>query len=140
MLILPARASEPRIHNLPMSPLSDPRYASSEFNNNKYQLNTNVSSNYLSITRLRLLFSFLTRHDLLFLVVPAVAASMCSGAVAPFMTLVIGKVFNAFADFPLTPNPPASAKHQLLHDVGTTALELLDLAAGALSVCHASDT
>lgn len=83
---------------------------------------------------IRLLFSFLTRHDLLFLVVPAVCTSICSGAVAPFMTLVIGKVFDSFAQFPLTPNPPESAKHQLLHDIGVTALELIGLAAGALLV------
>ncbi|KAJ3558170.1 hypothetical protein NM688_g1086 [Phlebia brevispora] len=81
---------------------------------------------------IRLLFSFLTRHDLLFLVLPAVCTSACSGAVAPFMTLVIGNVFNSFAKFPLTPNPPESAKHQLLHDIGMTAVELVGLAAGAL--------
>ena len=83
---------------------------------------------------IRLLFSFLTRHDLLFLVVPAVSTSICSGAIAPFMTLVIGKVFDSFAQFPLTSNPPEAAKHQLLHDVGITALELVGLAAGALLV------
>lgn len=83
---------------------------------------------------IRLLFSFLSRHDLLFLVVPAICTSLCSGAVAPFMTLVIGNVFDSFAHFPLTPNPPESAKHQLLHDIGITAMELVGLAAGALLV------
>ncbi|THG99264.1 hypothetical protein EW026_g3055 [Hermanssonia centrifuga] len=83
---------------------------------------------------IRLLFSFLSRHDLLFLVAPAVFCSACSGAVAPFMTLVIGKVFDSFANFPLTPNPPESAKHQLLHDVGMTAIELIGLAIGTLTV------
>ncbi len=50
------------------------------------------------------------------------------------MTLVIGKVFDSFANFPLTPNPPESAKHQLLHDVGMTAIELIGLAIGTLTV------
>jgi hypothetical protein len=40
LLILPARVSEPRIDNLPVSPSSDPYYPSPEFNNNKFQLNT----------------------------------------------------------------------------------------------------
>ncbi|KAF7798175.1 hypothetical protein EIP86_009392 [Pleurotus ostreatoroseus] len=81
---------------------------------------------------IKLLFSFLTRHDLLFLVLPATLSSACCGAVAPFMTLVVGSVFDAFARFPLTPNPPETAKHQLLHDIGMGALELVGLAAGAL--------
>lgn len=89
---------------------------------------------------IRLLFSFLTRHDLWFLVVPAICTSVCSGAVAPFMTLVIGKVFDSFAQFPLTPNPPESAKHQLLHAIGLTAIELVGLAAGALIVSRLSHT
>jgi len=38
MLILPARVSEPRIDNLPVSPSSDPYYVSPEFNNDKFQL------------------------------------------------------------------------------------------------------
>ena len=83
---------------------------------------------------IKLLFSFLTRHDLLFLVLPATLSSACCGAVAPFMTLVVGSVFDAFARFPLTPNPPEAAKHQLLHDIGMGALELVGLAAGALVV------
>ena len=83
---------------------------------------------------LRLLFSFLTRHDLLFLVLPAVGTAVASGAVAPFMTLVVGKVFDAFAHFPLLSVPSEADKHQLLHDVGITALELVGLTAGALLV------
>jgi ATP-binding cassette, subfamily B (MDR/TAP), member 1 len=82
---------------------------------------------------IKLLFSFLTRHDLLFLVLPAVAASMASGAVAPFMTLVIGKVFDAFANFPLS-NASENDRHELLHAVGLTAIELVGLAVGALGL------
>lgn len=40
MLILPAKFSEPFISNLPVAPSSDPFYASPEFNNDSYQLNT----------------------------------------------------------------------------------------------------
>ncbi|EKM56629.1 uncharacterized protein PHACADRAFT_253850 [Phanerochaete carnosa HHB-10118-sp] len=80
---------------------------------------------------IKLLFSFLTRHDLYFLVYPAILASMASGAIAPFMTLVIGNVFDAFANFPLS-NATQSDKNTLRHDVGVTALELLGLSVGAL--------
>lgn len=82
---------------------------------------------------LKLLFSFLTRHDLYFLVCPAIAAAMASGAVAPFMTLVVGNVFDAFARFPLS-NPTQDDKNTLRHDIGVTALELLGLALGALAL------
>lgn len=82
---------------------------------------------------LKLLFSFLTRNDLLFLVCPAVAASMASGAVAPFMTLVIGKVFDSFANFPLS-GATEDDKHLLLHDIAMTAIELVGLAVGALAL------
>lgn len=40
LLLLPAKVSEPCIENLPVSPLSDPYYASPEFNNSKFQLTT----------------------------------------------------------------------------------------------------
>lgn len=82
---------------------------------------------------LRLLFSFLSQHDLFFLVLPAVLSAMASGAVAPFMTLVIGKVFNAFASFPLS-NATQSDRDKLRHDVGITAIALIGLAVGALAL------
>jgi hypothetical protein len=44
------------------------------------------------------------------------------------MTYFIGQAFYAFAQFPLTPNPPQSAKITLLHNVGITVLEFLGLA------------
>jgi ATP-binding cassette, subfamily B (MDR/TAP), member 1 len=77
-----------------------------------------------------LLFSFLTRHDLLFLVLPAVATSIMSGAVAPFMTLVVGRVFNAFSNFPIS-GATDEDRHRLLHDTRMTAFELVGLACGA---------
>ena len=79
---------------------------------------------------IKLLFSFLIRHDLLFLVLPAVATSVLSGAVAPFMTLVVGKVFDAFSDFPIS-GATQDDKHRLLHNTRNGALELLGLAFGA---------
>ena len=55
---------------------------------------------------LRLLFSCLSRRYLLFLLLPAILFSIIAGGVAPFMTYVIGQAFDAFSQFPLTPNPP----------------------------------
>jgi ATP-binding cassette subfamily B (MDR/TAP) protein 1 len=65
---------------------------------------------------------------------PAFISSLIAGGVAPFMTYVIGKSFDAFAQFPLTPNPPQSAKTALLHGVGIAALQLVGLAFGALAL------
>ena len=65
---------------------------------------------------------------------PAIFSSILSGGIAPFMTYVVGQAFNAFAQFPLTPNPPQSAKSTLLHDVGIAALELLGLAFGSFAL------
>lgn len=59
---------------------------------------------------------------------------MLAGGVAPFMTIVVGQAFEAFSKFPITPNPDDSAKRQLLHDVGLTAIELVALAVGALAL------
>lgn len=82
----------------------------------------------------RQLFSLLsTRHRFLMLL-PAIASSVIAGGIAPFMTIVIGQNFNAFAEFPQTPNPSESAKQQLLHNVGIAALELLGLAVGSLAL------
>ncbi|KAE9405365.1 P-loop containing nucleoside triphosphate hydrolase protein [Gymnopus androsaceus JB14] len=82
----------------------------------------------------RQLFSLLsTRHRFLILL-PAIMSSIIAGGIAPFMTLVIGQTFSVFAEFPQTPNPPESAKHELLHNVGIAALELLGLAVGSLAL------
>ncbi|KAI6039143.1 P-loop containing nucleoside triphosphate hydrolase protein [Pisolithus marmoratus] len=81
---------------------------------------------------LKLLFSFLTPRRKLVLLTPAVASSITAGGIAPFMTYVVGRSFNAFAAFPLTPNPPQSAKDELLRSVGLAALQLVALGAGAL--------
>ncbi|TFK52865.1 P-loop containing nucleoside triphosphate hydrolase protein [Heliocybe sulcata] len=83
---------------------------------------------------IRLLFSLLTRRDLFVFVLPAILLSAITGGIAPFMTIVIGQSFNAFAAFPQTPNPPESAKHDLLKAVGLAAIELVGLAAGALAL------
>lgn len=107
----------------------------------KLPLSTHTSTHTLDTTpapqppkpSIKLLFSFLTRHDFLFLVLPAVSTSVLSGAVAPFMTLVIGKVFDAFAHFSLS-EATKSDQHKLLHDVGVTALALVGLAVGALAL------
>ena len=82
---------------------------------------------------IRLLYSFCTKRDILILLLPAVGTSILAGAMAPFMTQVIGQAFDAFAQFPLTPNPPEQAKQDLLRNVGFASLELIGLAVGQLA-------
>ncbi|KAF8508728.1 P-loop containing nucleoside triphosphate hydrolase protein [Hysterangium stoloniferum] len=82
---------------------------------------------------IRLLYTFCTKQDLCFLILPAVFTSVLAGGMAPFMTQVIGQAFDAFAHFPLTPNPPQQAKRDLLRNVGFASLELIALAAGQLA-------
>jgi ATP-binding cassette, subfamily B (MDR/TAP), member 1 len=79
----------------------------------------------------KLLFSLLSRRQRLSVLLPAVIFSIVSGGVAPFMTLVVGQVFNSFAHFPLS-NPSQDARDKLMHDVGIQALELVGLAAGSV--------
>ncbi|CCM02000.1 uncharacterized protein FIBRA_04074 [Fibroporia radiculosa] len=83
---------------------------------------------------IRLLFSLVSTRDFYTIVLPAILTSMLAGGIAPFMTYVIGLSFDAFAQFPTTPNPPESAKTTLLHGVGIAALELVALAVGALAL------
>lgn len=80
----------------------------------------------------KLLFSFLTPRRKLVLLTPAILSSVATGAIAPLMTYAVGQSFNAFAAFPLTPNPPQSAKDALLHGVGIAAIELVALSISAL--------
>ncbi|KAJ6496976.1 P-loop containing nucleoside triphosphate hydrolase protein [Mycena vitilis] len=83
---------------------------------------------------IRLLFSQISPRHRLLLLTPAILSSLVAGAIAPFMTLVIGQAFNAFAKFPLTPNPPQSAKDTLLHAMATAAFELIGLAVGSVAL------
>jgi ATP-binding cassette subfamily B (MDR/TAP) protein 1 len=78
-----------------------------------------------------LLFSSLSRRDLLCLFLPAMIASLISGGIAPFMTVAVGGAFDAFAKFPLF-DPSQADKDKLLHGVGIAAVELLALAVAAL--------
>ncbi|KAF9777526.1 P-loop containing nucleoside triphosphate hydrolase protein [Thelephora terrestris] len=80
---------------------------------------------------LTLLFSLMSRRDIICIFLPAVLASLISGGVAPFMTIAVGQAFDAFAKFPLT-NPTQEDKDKLLRGVGLSALELLSLAVAAL--------
>ncbi|KAJ2913175.1 hypothetical protein MD484_g7239, partial [Candolleomyces efflorescens] len=83
---------------------------------------------------IRLLFSLLSRRHFFLILLPAILASLVSGGIAPFMTFVIGQAFDAFAKFPLTPNPPQEAKDELLKGVGIAALELVGLGVGSLAL------
>ena len=80
---------------------------------------------------LALLFSLMSRRDMLCLFLPAVVVSLISGGVAPFMTIAVGQAFDAFASFPLS-NPTQEDKDGLLRGVGISALTLLALAVAAL--------
>ncbi|PFH48426.1 hypothetical protein AMATHDRAFT_65547 [Amanita thiersii Skay4041] len=88
----------------------------------------------------RLLFSLLSQRHLVFLLLPAVLASVVAGGVAPFMTYVIGKAFDAFSQFPTTPNPPQEAKNKLLKGVGLAAIQLVALAVGSLALSSLTST
>ncbi|KAJ6483529.1 P-loop containing nucleoside triphosphate hydrolase protein [Mycena vitilis] len=83
---------------------------------------------------IRLLFSQISARHCLLLLTPAILSSLVAGAIAPFMTLVIGQAFDAFARFPLTPNPPRSAKDALLHAMAVSAFELIGLAVGSVAL------
>ena len=80
-----------------------------------------------------LLFSLFSRRQFLFMVSPAIFTSIVSGGIAPFMTIVVGQSFNAFAQFPLSGATQADKDH-LLHAIALTALELVGLAVGALAL------
>lgn len=80
---------------------------------------------------LTLLFSLMSRRDMLGLFLPAVLVSLISGGVAPFMTIAVGEAFDAFAKFPLS-NPTQEDKDKLMRGVGISALTLLGLAFAAL--------
>ena len=83
---------------------------------------------------IRLLFSLVSRKHFLCIILPAIFSSLIAGGIAPFMTYVVGQAFDAFAQYPLTPNPPQEAKDALLHGVGLAALELIGLAFGSLAL------
>jgi ATP-binding cassette subfamily B (MDR/TAP) protein 1 len=83
---------------------------------------------------IRLLFSLVPRRHFFILVVPAILTSMASGGIAPFMTIVVGQTFNAFAQFPTSSPVTAAAKSTLLHQVGISCLELVALAVGSIAL------
>lgn len=86
------------------------------------------------VPSIRLLFSSVSTRQRLCLVLPAAVSSAIAGGIAPFMTLVIGQVFNGFAKFSATSPPTDATKSKLLHDVGIGALELVGLAVGCLTL------
>lgn len=82
----------------------------------------------------RLLFSLLSRRQCLLLLLPAIVCSMIAGGIAPFMTLVIGQAFTAYAGFHAISSPSQSDKDNLLHGIGVAALELVGLAVGSVAL------
>ena len=83
---------------------------------------------------IRLLFSLIPRHHFFILLLPAILSSLASGGIAPFMTIVVGQTFNAFAQFPTSSPATAAAKSTLLHQVGISCLELIALAVGSIAL------
>lgn len=131
-------------YELEVSPRSDSLYSHS-INDSKHTLDipqdsvpslpTQVVHESPSATpSIRLLFHFISRRHFFVLVLPAIFSSLIAGGIAPFMTFVVGQAFDVFAQFPLTPNPPASAKDALLRGVGLAAVELVGLAVGSLAL------
>ncbi|KAG1730462.1 hypothetical protein EDB19DRAFT_1832027 [Suillus lakei] len=100
--------------------------------NNNDEPQPNIRPINSCFSSLKLLFSFLTPQRKLVLLTPAILSSAATCAITPLMTYAVGQSFNAFAAFPLTPNPPQSAKDALLHGVGITAIELVALSISAL--------
>jgi ATP-binding cassette subfamily B (MDR/TAP) protein 1 len=82
----------------------------------------------------KLLFSLLSRRDRFIILLPAFILSIIAGGVAPFMTLVLGEVFDTFAKFSRLTSPTPEDRAQLKHGIAMDALELLALAAGALAL------
>ncbi|KAI9448648.1 P-loop containing nucleoside triphosphate hydrolase protein [Russula earlei] len=83
---------------------------------------------------IRLLFSLLSRRDISLFLLPAFILSVVAGGVAPFMTLVLGNVFDTFAKFCRIQSPSPEDRSTLKHEIAISALELLALAAGALAL------
>ena len=88
---------------------------------------------------IRLLFSLVSRRDFSVLILPAILLSLVAGGVAPFMTYVIGQVFNSFAVFAVS-DASVADKSTLRHEVALAALELLGLGLGALALSSATSS
>lgn len=86
---------------------------------------------------LRLLFSYCTRRDVALGVVPAILTSLAAGAVAPFMTHVIGQAMAIFAS---SSDADADARHHLMHTMSVVALEFVGLAIGSLALSSLMST
>lgn len=86
------------------------------------------------VPSIKLLFSLLSRSSVFCLLLPALLTSIVAGGVAPFMTYVIGRSFDAFAHFSSLQTVAQRDRDGLLHDVGIAALELLALGVGALAL------
>ncbi|PWY99973.1 P-loop containing nucleoside triphosphate hydrolase protein [Testicularia cyperi] len=87
---------------------------------------------------LRLLFAFLTRRDMVCLLLPSMVLSMAVGVVPAVMSKAIGHSFNAFTTYNPTALPSASiepsAKSTFLNQVLETVYVLLGLAVGTMLV------
>ncbi|KAK0212712.1 P-loop containing nucleoside triphosphate hydrolase protein [Desarmillaria ectypa] len=94
---------------------------------------TNITAKPPPPPSLRTLFSLISPRRRFCLLFPAIISSLISGSIAPFMTVAIGQVFNAFATYPAS-NPSQEVKNILMHNVGIGSLELIGLAIGSLAL------
>ncbi|PBK91619.1 P-loop containing nucleoside triphosphate hydrolase protein [Armillaria gallica] len=94
---------------------------------------TNITSKPQPPPSLRTLFSLIAPRRRFCLLFPAIISSLISGGIAPFMTVAIGQVFNAFATYPAS-DPSQEARDTLMHNVGIGSLELIGLAVGSLAL------
>lgn len=123
---------EPPSPGLPSPPPFPTSNSTSNSNSNTTNITTN-STTPAPPPSLRLLFSHLPKRYIPLLLFPAVLSSLIAGGIAPFMTLVVGQAFNAFAAFPLSA-PSQADKDALLRGVGRAALELVGLAVGSAAL------
>jgi ATP-binding cassette, subfamily B (MDR/TAP), member 1 len=103
------------------------------FPNETYASSHHESDAYIPPTpSVKLLFSLLSRRDLFLILLPAFILSMLAGGVAPFMTLVIGSVFETFSKFSRIQSPTSGDRASFKREITISVIELVALAAGAL--------
>ncbi|CAK5264612.1 unnamed protein product [Mycena citricolor] len=91
-----------------------------------------ASAPHVTKPSLRLLFSLIPPRQRALLLIPAIVSSLVAGAIAPFMTLVVGQAFNAFARFDQSLPANQASKDRLMHSMTVSALELVGLAVGSV--------
>ncbi|SJL15882.1 uncharacterized protein ARMOST_19390 [Armillaria ostoyae] len=82
---------------------------------------TNITSKPQPPPSLQTLFSLIAPRHHFCLLFPAIISSLISAGIAPFMTVTIGQVFNAFVTYPAS-DTSQEARDTLMHNVGIGSL------------------